>query len=106
MWFYLLTEVYLETRSPRFQAKADFTLLPLMGSLVARSEPRCTKKLNVFLPNMILAYERGLDKWMDLEDIIVSEVIQSQKNTHDMHSLASGYYPRNLEYPKYNLQNS
>jgi hypothetical protein len=26
-----------------------------------------------------------LDKWMDLEDIILSEVTQSQKNTHDIH---------------------
>ena len=25
-----------------------------------------------------------LDKWMDLEDIILSEVTQLQKNTHDM----------------------
>jgi hypothetical protein len=32
------------------------------------------------------------DKWMDLEDIILSEVTQSQKNTYDMHSLISGYY--------------
>jgi hypothetical protein len=32
-----------------------------------------------------------LDKWMDLEDIILREVTQSQKNTHDMHSLKSGY---------------
>jgi hypothetical protein len=32
-----------------------------------------------------------LDKWMDLEDIILSEATQSQKNTHDMHSLISGY---------------
>ena len=32
-----------------------------------------------------------LDKWMDLEDIILSEVTQSQKNTHYMHSLISGY---------------
>jgi hypothetical protein len=32
-----------------------------------------------------------LDKWMHLEDIILSEVTQSQKNTHDMHSLVSGY---------------
>jgi hypothetical protein len=32
-----------------------------------------------------------VDKWMDLEDIILSEVTQSQKNTHDMHSLISGY---------------
>jgi hypothetical protein len=28
-----------------------------------------------------------LGKWMDLEDIILSEVTQSQNNTHDMHSL-------------------
>ena len=32
-----------------------------------------------------------LDKWMDLEDIILSEVTQSQKNTHGMHSPISGY---------------
>jgi hypothetical protein len=32
-----------------------------------------------------------LNKWMDLEDISLSEVTQSQKNTHDMHSLISGY---------------
>jgi hypothetical protein len=30
-------------------------------------------------------------KWMDLEGIILSEVTQSQKNSHDMHSLISGY---------------
>jgi hypothetical protein len=32
-----------------------------------------------------------LDKWMDLEGIILSEVTQSQKNSHDMHSQISGY---------------
>jgi hypothetical protein len=31
---------------------------------------------------------------MELENIILSEATQSQKNTHDMHSLISGYYPR------------
>jgi hypothetical protein len=35
-----------------------------------------------------------LEKWMDLEHIILSEVTQSQKNTLDRHSLISGYYPR------------
>jgi hypothetical protein len=30
-------------------------------------------------------------KWMDLEDIFLSEVTQSQKNSHDMHLLVSGY---------------
>ena len=36
-------------------------------------------------------FMKFLDKWMNLEDIILSEVTQSQKNTHDMHSLISGY---------------
>ena len=34
-------------------------------------------------------FMKFLGKWMDLEDIILSEVTQSQKNTHDMHSLIS-----------------
>jgi hypothetical protein len=34
---------------------------------------------------------KSLDKWVDLEDIILSDITQSQKNTHDMHSLISGY---------------
>ena len=36
-------------------------------------------------------FMKFLGKWMDLEDIILSEVTQSQKNSHDMHSLISGY---------------
>ena len=43
-----------------------------------------------------------LGKWMELENII--EVTQSQKNTHDMHSLINGYYPRSSDYPRYNSQ--
>ena len=39
-----------------------------------------------------------LGKWMYLKDIILCEVTQSQKNTHDMHSLISRYQPRNLDY--------
>jgi hypothetical protein len=35
-------------------------------------------------------FMKFLDKWMDLEDIILSEVIQSHKNTQDIHSLISG----------------
>jgi hypothetical protein len=30
-------------------------------------------------------------KWMDLEDIILSEVTPITGNTHDIHSLISGY---------------
>jgi hypothetical protein len=36
-------------------------------------------------------FMKFLGKWMNLEDIILSEVTQSQKNSHDMHSLISGY---------------
>jgi hypothetical protein len=36
-------------------------------------------------------FMKFLDKWMDLEDNILSDVTQSQKNTHDMHSLITGY---------------
>ena len=39
-------------------------------------------KNNVFM--------KFFNKWMDLEDIILSEVTQSQ-NSHDMHSLISRY---------------
>jgi hypothetical protein len=37
------------------------------------------------------------------EGIILNEVTQSLKNSHDMYSL-SGYLPRNLEYPRYKIQ--
>jgi hypothetical protein len=36
-------------------------------------------------------FMKFLGKWMDLEGIILSEITQSQKNSHDMHSLISGY---------------
>jgi hypothetical protein len=32
-----------------------------------------------------------LVKWIDLEDIILSKVTQSQKKTHSMYSLIIGY---------------
>jgi hypothetical protein len=36
-------------------------------------------------------FMKFLDKLMDLEDIILSAVTQSQKDIHDLHSLISGY---------------
>jgi hypothetical protein len=36
-------------------------------------------------------FMKFLGKWMDLEDMILSEVTQSQNNSHGMHSLISGY---------------
>ena len=32
-----------------------------------------------------IEFMKLFDKWMDIEDIILSEVTQSQKNTHAMH---------------------
>jgi hypothetical protein len=51
-------------------------------------------------------FMKFVGKWMDLDCIILSEVTQSQKNSHNMHSLISGYQLRNFEYPRYNLQNT
>jgi hypothetical protein len=36
-------------------------------------------------------FVKFLGKWMELENIILSEVTQLQKDTHGMHSLTSGY---------------
>ena len=36
-------------------------------------------------------FVKFLGKWIELENIILSEVTQSQKNTPGMHSLISGY---------------
>ena len=73
--------------------------------MIARSwkEPRCPST-EEWIQNMWYIYTmeyysaiknnefmKLLGKWMDLEGIILSEVTQSQKNTHDMHSLISGY---------------
>jgi hypothetical protein len=44
------------------------------------------KKISNKKPNEFMKF---LDKWMYLEDIILSEVTQSQKNTQDTHSLIS-----------------
>jgi hypothetical protein len=36
-------------------------------------------------------FMKFLGKWMDLEAIFLSEVTQSQRNSHNMYSLISGY---------------
>ena len=38
-------------------------------------------------------FMKFLYKWMDQDDIFLRELTQSQKNTHDIHTLMSGYYP-------------
>jgi hypothetical protein len=72
---------------------------------IARSlkEPRCPsteewiqKMWYIYTMEYYLAIKNNgfmkfLDKWMYLEDIILSEVTQSQKKSLDMYSLISGY---------------
>jgi hypothetical protein len=88
--------------------------------ITARSwkEPRCPsteewiqKMWYIYTMEYYIAIKNNefmkfLGKWMDLEDIILNERTQSQKNTHDMNSLISGYSPKNSEYPRYNSQNT
>ena len=73
--------------------------------IIARSwkEPRCPsteewiqKMWYIYTMEYYSAIKKNefmkfLGKWLDLEGIILSEVTQSQKNSHDMHSLISGY---------------
>ena len=73
--------------------------------IIARSwkEPRCPS-IEEWIQKMWYIYTleyysviknnevmKFLGKLMCLEDIILSEATQSQKNSHDMHSLISGY---------------
>jgi hypothetical protein len=48
-------------------------------------------------------FMKFLGKCMEIE-IILSEVTQSQENTHGIHLLISDYYLRGWEYPRYNSQ--
>jgi hypothetical protein len=73
--------------------------------IIARSwkEPRCPSTeewiqkmwyiytMEYYSPIKRNEFMKFLGKWIDLEGIILSEVTQSQKNSHDMHSLISGY---------------
>jgi hypothetical protein len=43
-------------------------------------------------------------KWMELEDIILSKVTQSQKNKHGINTLTIRYYTKSSEYPRFNSQ--
>jgi hypothetical protein len=39
------------------------------------------------------------DKWMELENIILSELTQTQNDIYGMYSLISGCQPKSSEYP-------
>jgi hypothetical protein len=48
-------------------------------------------------------FMKFVPKWMELENIILSEVTKSQKNIHGMSLRVSGYWAKNSEYAWYNL---
>jgi hypothetical protein len=73
--------------------------------MIARSwkEPRCPST-EEWIQKILYIYKieyysgiknnefmKFLGKWLDLKDITLSEVTQSQKKSLDMHSLISGY---------------
>ena len=81
------------------------TMFIAVWFIVARTwkEPRCPSTEEC-MPKMSYIYAinyystiknndfmKFLGKWMGLGNTILSEVTQSQKNTHDMHSLINGY---------------
>ena len=42
-------------------------------------------------------FMKFLDKLIELENIILSEITQLQKNTHGIHSLMNGFYSQMLQ---------
>jgi hypothetical protein len=82
-----------------------FTMFIAALFIIARSwkEPRCCsteewiqKMWYIYITEYYSAIKKNvfmkfLGKWIDLEGIILSEVTLSQKNSHNMYSLISGY---------------
>ena len=67
-------------KEPRYPSMEEW--IPKMWNIYTM-EYYSTIKNNEFM--------KFFDKWMELENIILSEVTQSQKNTYGMHSLISRY---------------
>jgi hypothetical protein len=109
---------HISRRCSNWYKNISSTLFIAALLIIARSwnEPRCPatekwiqKMWYIYTMEYYSAIKNNefmkfLGKWTDLEGIILSEVTQSQKNLHDIHSLISGFSTRNLEYPKYKIQ--
>jgi hypothetical protein len=63
-----------------------------------------TKEYNSAIKNKDIMNSAG--KWMELQNIILSKVKQTQKYMHGMHSLISRYQPKGTEYSQYNSQSN
>ena len=90
--------------APSYNKDTCFTMFITALFIIARSwkEPRCPST-EEWIQNMWYIYTmeyssaikyndfmKFLGKWMELENIILSEVTQTQKKTHDMYSLING----------------
>jgi hypothetical protein len=98
-----LLDLYPED-APTCNKDACSTMFIAALFIIARSskEPRCpstkewiqkmgytyTMEYSSIKNNEVMKF---LDKWIELENIILSEVTQPQKNTHGTYSLISGY---------------
>jgi hypothetical protein len=73
--------------------KLEDAEIPFLG-IYSEDAPSCNKDT---ISTMLIAalfmneFMKFLGKWMDVEGIILSEVTQSQRNSHNMYSLISGY---------------
>ena len=100
----LLMDIYPED-APTCNKNTCSTMFVAALFIIARSwkETRCpsTEKLiqkmwYIYTMEYYSAIKNNefmkfLGKWMDLEGIILSDVTQSQRNSHNMYSLISGY---------------
>ena len=91
--------------APTYKKDMCSTMFIVALCIIARSwkEPRCPsteewikKMWYIYTMEYYSAIKNNvfmkfIGKWNELENIILSEVTQSQKNTHGMHSLISGY---------------
>jgi hypothetical protein len=59
-----------------------------LSDLIVKLQKKKVKAYSAIKKNEFMKF---LGKWMDLEGIILSEVTQSQRNSHNMYSLISGY---------------
>ena len=60
--------------------------VPAFAEIILTTDSLTTDLVSLLVMNLKFA-----GKFMELEKIILSEVTQSQKNTHGMHSLIAGY---------------
>ena len=105
-WYYWRIPQYLSWAYIQTSKKeACSTMFIAALFIISRSwkEPRCPsteewiqKMWYIYTMKFYTAIKKNefmkfLGKWMDLEGIILSEVTQSQKNSHDIYSLISGY---------------